>query len=214
MSRSKNLYSRTQIYLLFILTSFSVSKAISNDLSFLNDLKLIDTYKADFIQKSIGNDQSLDEIVKGTFYFKRPGMFLWFSSPPNNQKIIVNKDLVWIHDIDFNQVIVRSLDKEITKTPLYLLINGPELLSEKYLIEKTVVELTEQSGEYIFKSKMDVDNIQVFSAKIKSGLIHSLKIEDRIMGSMEINFKNIEKNIDIKESMFTYVPDKDTDIID
>ena len=214
MSRSKNLYSRTQIYLLFILTSFSVSKAISNDLSFLNDLKLIDTYKADFIQKSIGNDQSLDEIVKGTFYFKRPGMFLWFSSPPNNQKIIVNKDLVWIHDIDFNQVIVRSLDKEITKTPLYLLINGPELLSEKYLIEKTVVELTEQSGEYIFKSKMDVDSIQVFSAKIKSGLIHSLKIEDRIMGSMEINFKNIEKNIDIKESMFTYVPDKDTDIID
>ena len=214
MSRSKNLYSRTQIYLLFILTSFSVSKAISNDLSFLNDLKLIDTYKADFIQKSIGNDQSLDEIVKGTFYFKRPGMFLWFSSPPNNQKIIVNKDLVWIHDIDFNQVIVRSLDKEITKTPLYLLINGPELLSEKYLIEKAVVELTEQSGEYIFKSKMDVDNIQVFSAKIKSGLIHSLKIEDRIMGSMEINFKNIEKNIDIKESMFTYVPDKDTDIID
>ncbi len=214
MSRSKNLYSRAQIYLLFILTSFSVSKAISNDLSFLNDLKLIDTYKADFIQKSIGNDQSLDEIVKGTFYFKRPGMFLWFSSPPNNQKIIVNKDLVWIHDIDFNQVIVRSLDKEITKTPLYLLINGPELLSEKYLIEKTVVELTEQSGEYIFKSKMDVDNIQVFSAKIKSGLIHSLKIEDRIMGSMEINFKNIEKNIDIKESMFTYVPDKDTDIID
>lgn len=214
MSRSKNLYSRAQIYLLFILTSFSVSKAISNDLSFLNDLKLIDTYKADFIQKSIGNDQSLDEIVKGTFYFKRPGMFLWFSSPPNNQKIIVNKDLVWIHDIDFNQVIVRSLDKEITKTPLYLLINGPELLSEKYLIEKTVVELTEQSGEYIFKSKMDVDNIQVFSAKIKSGLIHSLKIEDRIMGSMEINFKNIEKNIDIKESMFTYVPDKNTDIID
>ena len=214
MSRSKNLYSRAQIYLLFILTSFSVSKAISNDLSFLNDLKLIDTYKADFIQKSIGNDQSLDEIVKGTFYFKRPGMFLWFSSPPNNQKIIVNKDLVWIHDIDFNQVIVRSLDKEITKTPLYLLINGPELLSEKYLIEKTVVELTEQSGEYIFKSKMDVDSIQVFSAKIKSGLIHSLKIEDRIMGSMEINFKNIEKNIDIKESMFTYVPDKDTDIID
>lgn len=214
MSRSKNLYSRAQIYLLFILTSFSVSKAISNDLSFLNDLKLIDTYKADFIQKSIGNDQSLDEIVKGTFYFKRPGMFLWFSSPPNNQKIIVNKDLVWIHDIDFNQVIVRSLDKEITKTPLYLLINGPELLSEKYLIEKAVVELTEQSGEYIFKSKMDVDNIQVFSAKIKSGLIHSLKIEDRIMGSMEINFKNIEKNIDIKESMFTYVPDKNTDIID
>lgn len=214
MSRSKNLYSRAQIYLLFILTSFSVSKAISNDLSFLNDLKLIDTYKADFIQKSIGNDQSLDEIVKGTFYFKRPGMFLWFSSPPNNQKIIVNKDLVWIHDIDFNQVIVRSLDKEITKTPLYLLINGPELLSEKYLIEKTVVELTEQSGEYIFKSKMDVDSIQVFSAKIKSGLIHSLKIEDRIMGSMEINFKNIEKNIDIKESMFTYVPDKNTDIID
>lgn len=214
MSRSKNLYSRAQIYLLFILTSFSVSKAISNDLSFLNDLKLIDTYKADFIQKSIGNDQSLDEIVKGTFYFKRPGMFLWFSSPPNNQKIIVNKDLVWIHDIDFNQVIVRSLDKEITKTPLYLLINGPELLSEKYLIEKAVVELTEQSGEYIFKSKMDVDSIQVFSAKIKSGLIHSLKIEDRIMGSMEINFKNIEKNIDIKESMFTYVPDKNTDIID
>lgn len=214
MSRSKNLYSRAQIYLLFILTSFSVSKAISNDLSFLNDLKLIDTYKADFIQKSIGNDQSIDEIVKGTFYFKRPGMFLWFSSPPNNQKIIVNKDLVWIHDIDFNQVIVRSLDKEITKTPLYLLINGPELLSEKYLIEKAVVELTEQSGEYIFKSKMDVDNIQVFSAMIKSGLIHSLKIEDRIMGSMEINFKNIEKNIDIKESMFTYVPDKNTDIID
>ena len=214
MSRSKNHYSRAQIYLLFILTSFSVSKAISNDLSFLNDLKLIDTYKADFIQKSIGNDQSLDEIVKGTFYFKRPGMFLWFSSPPNNQKIIVNKDLVWIHDIDFNQVIVRSLDKEITKTPLYLLINGPELLSEKYLIEKAVVELTEQSGEYIFKSKMDVDSIQVFSAKIKSGLIHSLKIEDRIMGSMEINFKNIEKNIDIKESMFTYVPDKNTDIID
>lgn len=214
MSRSKNLYSRAQIYLLFIVTSFSVSKAISNDLSFLNDLKLIDTYKADFIQKSIGNDQSIDEIVKGTFYFKRPGMFLWFSSPPNNQKIIVNKDLVWIHDIDFNQVIVRSLDKEITKTPLYLLINGPELLSEKYLIEKAVVELTEQSGEYIFKSKMDVDSIQVFSAKIKSGLIHSLKIEDRIMGSMEINFKNIEKNIDIKESMFTYVPDKNTDIID
>ena len=67
MSRSKNLYSRAQIYLLVILTSFSVSKAISNDLSFLNDLKLIDTYKADFIQKSIGNDQSIDEIVKGTF---------------------------------------------------------------------------------------------------------------------------------------------------
>ena len=214
MSRSKNLYSRAQIYLLFILILLGVSKANGDDISFLNDLELIETYKADFIQKSIGNDQSIDEIVKGTFYFKRPGMFLWFSSPPNNQKIIVNKDLVWIHDIDFNQVIVRSLDKEITKTPLYLLINGPELLSEKYLIEKAVVELTEQSGEYIFKSKMDVDNIQVFSAKIKSGLIHSLKIEDRIMGSMEINFKNIEKNIDIKESMFTYVPDKNTDIID
>ncbi|GEM_PF-1694284 len=214
MSRSKNLYSRAQIYLLLILTSLGVSKANSNDLSFLNDLQLIDTYKADFIQKSIGNDQSIDEIVKGTFYFKRPGMFLWFSSPPNNQKIIVNKEMVWIHDIDFNQVIVRSLDNEIKKTPLYLLINGPELLSEKYLIEKAVVEQTEQTTEYFFKSKMDGNNIQLFSAKINSGLIHSLKIEDRIMGSVEYNFKNIEKNIALDDSMFIYVPEKNTDIID
>ena len=214
MSKSKNLYSRAQIYLLFILTLFSASKAISNDLSFLNDLQLIDTYKADFIQKSIGNDQSIDEIVKGTFYFKRPGMFLWFSSPPNNQKIIVNKEMVWIHDIDFNQVIVRSLDNEIKKTPLFLLINEPELLSEKYLIEKAVVEQTEQTTEYIFKSKMDENNIQLFSAKINSGLIHSLKIEDRIMGSVEYNFKNIEKNIALDDSMFIYVPEKNTDIID
>lgn len=214
MSRSKNLYSRAQIYLLFILILLGVSKANGDDISFLNDLGLIETYKADFIQKSIGNDQSIDEIVKGTFYFKRPGMFLWFSSPPNNQKIIVNKETVWIHDIDFNQVIVRSLDNEIKKTPLFLLINGPELLSENYLIEKAVAEQTEQTTEYIFKNKMDGNNIQLFSAKINSGLIHSLKIEDRIMGSIEINFKNIEKNIALEKSMFIYVPEKNTDIID
>ena len=126
----------------------------------------------------------------------------------------MNKETVWIHDIDFNQVIVRSLDNEIKKTPLFLLINGPELLSENYLIEKAVIEQTEQTTEYIFKSKMDGNNIRLFSAKINSGLIHSLKIEDRIMGSIEINFKNIEKNIALEESMFIYVPEKNVDIID
>ena len=95
-----------------------------------------------------------------------------------------------------------------------MLINGPELLSENYLIEKAVAEQTEQTTEYIFKSKMDGNNIQLFSAKINSGLIHSLKIEDRIMGSIEINFKNIEKNIALEEAMFIYVPEKNTDIID
>ena len=62
MSRSKNLYSRAQIYLLFILILLGVSKASGDDISFLNDLELIETYKADFIQKSIGNDQSIDEL--------------------------------------------------------------------------------------------------------------------------------------------------------
>ena len=53
MSKSKNLYSRAQIYLLFILILLGVSKANGDDISFLNDLELIETYKADFIQKSV-----------------------------------------------------------------------------------------------------------------------------------------------------------------
>ena len=85
---------------------------------FVADVK---TGRAPFMQTVTSPDGAKKKSSTGSFEFSRPNRFRFDYTKPYAQQIVSDGDKVWLHDVDLNQVTVRSAAAAIGATPAALL---------------------------------------------------------------------------------------------
>jgi outer membrane lipoprotein carrier protein len=141
---------------------------------------------------------------------QRPNQFRWEYEQPYNQLIVADGKRVWVYDRDLEQVMVKSLDKTIGKTPAFLLSRSRQLGEDFFLNP-----LSAQEGKTRFElipkdAQAQFDSIRI---SLRSNTLLGFELVDNLGQTTYITFGQLVINKNLDEGLFIFTPPAGIDII-
>jgi outer membrane lipoprotein carrier protein len=174
---------------------------------FLSELT---TLRGHFQQQLFDEYGALMESSEGDVIISKPGKFRWEYLQPYRQIIVTNGATIWIYDADLEQVSVNPFAKDGDTSPA-------ALLSGDIDIEQNFTSI-ERAGEddIIWVSLTPRDASATYNG-IDLGLspagLAGMKLRDNLNQLTSIAFSEIERNADVIDAEFEFVPPAGVDVI-
>jgi outer membrane lipoprotein carrier protein len=179
-----------------------------------NLLLNIKTMQADFTQ--IVKDKSAKAAFQqthGHMSLERPGKFRWQIIKPIAQLIIANGTRLWIYDADLEQVTIRSFHRAAGQTPALLLSDSTLTLNKDFTVEKQAGTSTD-NPKFVLSPKDKEDPFATITLSFLNKKIQEMKLEDRLGHVTTIAFQNVQVGMPLANSLFTFKPTANVDVID
>lgn len=175
-------------------------------------LAAMDSMKANFHQWVEDAKRSKLQDVTGKIWVKRPGKFRWDTNEPYPQSIITDGQVLWIYDLDLEQVTQRKLDQQVGNTPALLLSGDPESISESFSISAYEYE---ETGEWRFDltPKSEEALFELLRVHFMKGQIRDMYLRDSLGQTTRIEFEAIQVNLEIADKVFDFKPPEGVDVI-
>ncbi|MCG8672469.1 MAG: outer membrane lipoprotein chaperone LolA [Pseudomonadales bacterium] len=150
--------------------------------------------------------------VNGTIWVQRPGKFRWDTNLPYPQSIISDGDLLWIYDVDLEQVTQRKLDKHVGNTPALLLSGDPSKISSSFKVSAYEYE---ETGEWRFDllPKAEDALFELLRVHFLKGALRDMYLRDSLGQTTRIEFSDAQINKTIEAKIFNFVPPEGVDVI-
>lgn len=197
------------IMLLTMATTIYAAPSAS-DLSTL--LNSIQTLRANFVQTVFDNRGKAIQHSYGRMALQRPGKFRWEVTKPIAQLIIANAARLWIYDPDLQQVTIRSLSGATGETPALLLSHVNTTIDSDYSVQ--TLSRKSPLNWFSLKPKKPDDMFSSIEMGFLNKQIHEMRLKDNLGHTTDIQFKNIESNVTLSASLFTFKPSGKVDVID
>ncbi len=154
---------------------------------------------------------------KGSFAFSRPNRFRFVYGKPFEQTIVADGQILWMHDVDLNQVSARKQAQVLGSTPAALIAAAPDL---------AVVQ-----AEYELQGQPDQDGLQwvLATPRSRDGQLRSVRVGfrgdsatptlaaldmvDNFGQRSELRFDMVEVNPRLPDSLFQFKPPAGADVI-
>lgn len=170
----------------------------------------LQTLQADFRQTLRDGQGRMIEESQGVLAIHRPDRFRWDYIKPHEQIIVADGKKLWLHDVDLEQVTVRSMEQSLTGTPAVLL-SGIEDLRTSFKVTgtqtkggETVVTLVPKRGDTDFKQ------VRIrFTGKQLAGMV----LSDKLGQSTTLEFFNVQRNVSLDDARFVFTPPAGVDVI-
>jgi outer membrane lipoprotein carrier protein len=174
----------------------------------------INTMKADFTQ-SVQDKSRMLQQTKGQMSLSRPGKFRWDTVQPNKQLIIANGSRLWIYDVDLEQVTIRTFHKAAGQTPALLLSDKSLTLSRDFNV-KNVDSPSQIAGLQVFMltPRNSEDSFAMIKLSFINKQIRQMQLEDKLGHVTTISFSHVVINTPLSDSLFTFKPGANVDVID
>lgn len=204
---------------LLLAIPFTVATADQNAVEELNRmLSSIKSMDTQFSQLVVDPRGGVMQEVNGQLTIQRPYKFRWSTGEPFFQNVISNGKLLWVYDLDLEQVTVQTLDRRVANTPA-LLLSG-DLMEIAGAFDVTSEELTgakpDQGGTRRFRLlPKNVESLfEVLTITFLNDVISEMHLVDSLGQQTMIEFKTVQKNITLAPSLFEFIPPKGVDIIE
>lgn len=205
----------TLVFLLGLLPRvFAITPEESNTLwMYLSKTR---TYSANFEQITRDAKGQVVQRSHGYMALLRPGYLKWETVEPIHQLLFVNKNTVWIYDVDLEQA-----SKSMLSTAHYN--NSGTLLSSSVVQMRrqfSVGSVSVQHGEscFVLHQKEPETNSDMANDKItlcfKNATLQSMSLTHDFGDETQFVFSNIRMNHLIPPSTFQFVPPDGVEIID
>jgi len=161
-----------------------------------------DTFSANYNQKTFDEAGISLGSSSGHLKFKRPAQFLWHSTTPSNQTLLLSNNELWLIDYELEQASMKPMH-ELQNTPLYWLITQPSQL-------RTMPKLTDESQGVRWYS---TDDKNLIKFGFKDNHLALISLVNQLGQEIIISFTNIAINPDITNDAFNLVLEDSFDII-
>lgn len=181
--------------------------------SLVSDLSAMKSLNATFHQWVNDAKNAALQEVTGTMWIARPGMFRWDTNDPYPQQIISDNNLLWIYDLDLEQVTKRKLDRQVGNTPALLLSGDPAQLEQSFTI--TAFRFDE-TGEvrYDLAPKAKDALFELLRVHFRNGRLNDMFLRDNLGQTTRIEFDIKSYNEKIEPSVFAFKPPEGVDVIE
>lgn len=174
-------------------------------------LEGVKSLDARFEQVILDRDGSRIQTSSGQMQVKRPRQFRWHAEEPFEQLVVSNGELVWIYDIDLEQVLERPLGNEVGETPALLLSGDSSNIAQEFEIKRLQGFASEVTYQLIPKSNeqlFDMLEISFIGAK-PSGM----RLEDSLGQKTSFEFIQPKINKKIADTLFEFEVPEGVDLI-
>ncbi len=178
---------------------------------FITHLKAVNDMETEFRQVTADPAGNVLQSLSGTLTVARPGKMRWETQPPYEQLVVSDGKVVWIYDMDLEQVSIRELEQRLQDTPALLLSGDTSEISANYSVTET---RTEALDRYRLKPK---DNSQLFDYlefDYKQDRLSAMRIFDATGQITEISFNNLQANQGVDKQAFQFEIPDGVDVID
>jgi len=199
------------VIILFSVITMTHAASASADLaSILNTVK---SMKANFTQIVYDNHGKATQKSSGKMAMQRPGKFRWDITKPMPQLIIANETRLWIYDPDLEQLTIRSLKKAAGESPALLLSHDSESLDKNYNV-KTIEKNSPEWRWFSLVPKQQGNLFESMQMGFVNNQIREMRLHDNLGHTTVIQFQNIQLNVSLPASLFTFKPSSKVDVID
>lgn len=177
--------------------------------------KLLDQAKSmtgEFTQVTLDASGTRLQETKGELTLKRPGLFRWHTSAPQEQLLISDNKKLWLYDPDLMQLTIQKMDQRMSHTPALLLSGNVSEIQKNFTISAASPKADSQSFILIPKDKDSLFNS--LTLVFNDNTISRMVLVDNVGQRTSIAFNHIKMNEPIDNNLFTFTPPKGTDIIE
>ncbi|WMY96558.1 MAG: outer membrane lipoprotein chaperone LolA [Arsenophonus sp.] len=168
-------------------------------------LNKINSFYANFIQNVISIDGNIIQEGKGELWIKRPNLFHWHLTSPDENFLIADGKNLWFYNPLIKQVTISLLKETMVNTPFIL-------ITRKNAIDWKSYHVIQNDNKFILKGKKN--NQFFFSITIKlNGTIQEFSTVEENGQKISYNFKRQALN-NIDKKKFQFIPPKDVTIDD
>lgn len=207
--------------LIIILSSLNV-RADKTDVEQLNAmLASIQSMDAQFSQLVLNARGHVMQEVRGQLTIQRPYKFRWITGEPFFQNIISNGQLLWVHDLDLEQVTVQTLDRRLGNTPALLLSGDPTQIAKAFDIRRETALGLQNVGDaanttvvFRLQPKDSEGLFESLTVTFKNQSLFEMYLKDSLGQQTTIEFSDVKNNVTIDASVFEFSPPEGVDIIE
>lgn len=205
-----------RIFFIAVLTlcTFQNMAFADNEKDSINKLsKLLDqaqSMSGRFSQTTLDATGTRLQETSGELAMKRPGLFRWHTSAPQEQLLISDNNQIWLYDPDLQQVTIQKMDQRMSHTPA-LLLSGD--VSE---IQKSFKITSKESGkltDFILTPKDKDSLFNSLRLTFEGKTVREMQLIDTVGQRTNITFIQINMNPPVDNKLFKFVAPKGTDII-
>jgi outer membrane lipoprotein carrier protein len=166
--------------------------------------------RGQFTQTVLSTSGQKLESTQGVFAFDRPGRFRWEVQKPFEQLMIADGEKLWFHDVDLNQVTIRTLGDALGSTPAAILFGGAELergFELRDLGEREGLEWVEALPK---NQEQGFDRIAI---GLRNALPEAMEVRDAFGRTSVFTFTEIERNPGLSPDSFRFTPPPGADVV-
>lgn len=212
----KTIYSILYLSLAFgfLCTVNTVARAESPGPEKLGEILAgIESLKAGFDQRVYDREQRLIQEVSGEMHLQRPGKFRWETGDPYPQVILTDGELVWLYDLDLEQITIQTLEDKLANTPAILLSGDKAMIEAAFSVVGEVDAKDSSVARFVLMPKTEGYSFTEFSVEFKAGSLMGLELKDKLGQKTLIEFTELQKNQSLPPSLFILNPPEGVDII-
>jgi outer membrane lipoprotein carrier protein len=208
---------KIQFFLFLTLLTQSLGFAVIADentdaaVTLAANLRGMNSIQAEFQQNILDKDGAVLQEAHGIVKIKRPQQFYWLTESPYEHLVVTDGSILWLHDIDLEQVSKKPFSSDEDSAPALLLNGDVEKLSQQYTIRMEVyADVSRYQLEAIDSGSLFVG----LSISFDAGTLISMSFDDSFEQTTEIGFSNVVINSDLSDDLFQFVPPSGVDILD
>lgn len=179
--------------------------------SFLQRLDRLQNLESEFTQTTRDTAGKTLQQMSGTLAVAKPGKMRWSTRPPFEQLVVSDGDLVWIYDMDLEQVTIRSMDQRVQETPALLLSGNSAEVGRNFTVTAQV------SGRVTRYQLMPKDRSQLFEKlefQYSGEQLETMRIFDAAGQVTDIFFTRMQTNRTLDPYTFVFDVPEGVDVID
>lgn len=171
----------------------------------------LDTLMADFSQQVIEAETGVVSRASGILYLSRPGRFRWVYKGEYPRYILADGKTVWLVEEDLEQVSQRSQRTALEGTPAGLLVDEIDL-DEVFDIEELGIRMG--LAWLKLRPRDEQSQFEEILLALDEAQLTRLEMTDRLGQVTRFDFRNIQRNIRLPDSLFQFVPPPGYDVLD
>lgn len=212
-----HLLSKTvSTFTLWLFSALAIADGVlSPESQLLDQLNSVTTLNASFSQLTTDRVGTVVNVSEGKLWAAPAGKFKIHATSPFEQILVSNGEDFYTYDPDLEQVIVRSLVKDVTQTPILLLGNArPEFLAN-YAISEVEPE-AEQEGYQIFLLEANDPSsvFEMLNLEFLGNKPSAMTLKDSLGQTTRIDFSDVVVNVEPDANLFEFVVPDNVDLID
>ena len=170
----------------------------------------VTTFRASFIQVVLDENLLALEETSGLLWIARPGRFRWDYESVHRQSIVADGEVLWLYDVELEQVTRRAQESAIGQTPAVLLSGG-----QQYRKDYNVTILGRQGAVNWISlvPKFSDGSFAEIQLGFEGETLRLIQLLDELNQITRVTLANVVENEPIPDSVFRFIPPTGVDVI-